>query len=62
VNVTEVPVQIEVDDAAILNEGVTVGLTVIVTAFEVAVGVDRQVAVEVITHVTIFPVANVVLV
>jgi len=45
-----------------LTEGVTVGLTIIVIAFDVAVGVDGQVTVEVITHVTIFPVANVVLV
>jgi hypothetical protein len=55
VNVTEVPVQIEVDDAAILIEGVTVGLTIMVTAFEVAVGVVGQAAVDVITQVTIFP-------
>ena len=61
-NVTEVPAQTVVAVAAILTVGVTVGLTIIVTEFDVAVGADKQVAVDVITHVTIFPFARVVLV
>jgi hypothetical protein len=62
VKVTEVPEQIVVADAAILNVGVTALLTAIVIEFDVAVGVDKQVAVEVITHVTISELFNVVLV
>jgi len=62
VKVTAVPGQIVVAEAEMLIAGVTVGFTVIVTEFEVAVGVLGQATVVVITHVTIFPVANVVLV
>jgi hypothetical protein len=49
VNVTEAPVQILLDDAAMLTAGVTEGFTVMVTLLEVAVGVEGQAAVEVIT-------------
>jgi hypothetical protein len=62
VKVTAVPAQIVVAEAAMVIAGVTVGFTVMVTAFEVAVGAVKQAAVEVITQVTIFPVAKVELV
>jgi hypothetical protein len=50
--VTDVPAQIEEADAAMLTNGVTAAFTVIVRVFEVAVGVNGQVAVEVITQET----------
>lgn len=43
---------------AIATEAVTVGFTVIVMAFEVAVGVDRHAELLVITHVTTSLLAN----
>ena len=45
-----------------LTDGVTVGFTVMVIEFEVAVLGDAQVAFEVMTHVTTDPVVRVVLV
>jgi hypothetical protein len=42
----------------ILTLGVTVGFTVIVTVFEVAVEVETQLKLDVITHDTVLPVAN----
>lgn len=50
--VTDVPLQIVVDDVLILTVGVTAAFTAIVIAFEVAVVVDAQSAFEVITQVT----------
>ena len=55
VKVTDVPAQIVVEDAAMLNEGVTLGFTVIVTEFEVAVVGETQAAFDVITHETTAP-------
>ena len=55
VNVTGDPAQIEEDDAAILTAGVTLGLTVMATELEVAVGVVAQPIVEVITQETTSP-------
>ena len=52
VKITFVPEQIDVALAAILTEGVTVGLTVIVIELDVAVGWVTQVSEEVITTVT----------
>ena len=51
VNVTLVPEQIVVAVAAILTDGVTVELTVIVIAFDVAVDCVKQVNEEVMTTV-----------
>lgn len=62
VNVTEVPLQMVVAPAAMLTEGTTTELTVIVMAFDVAVAGVAQVAVDVITQVITFPFASVVLV
>ena len=62
VNVTDIPEQIVVAEAAILTKGVTAELTIIVTALDVAVGIVAQGTVDVITHVTIFPLANTALV
>ena len=59
VNVTDAPTQIEVCDAAIDTEGVTVA-AVIEIGLLVAVGVVVQVAVLVITTVTISPLVRVV--
>jgi hypothetical protein len=59
VNVTFVPEQIVLPgSAAILTEGVTVGLTVTVMAFEVAVAGLAHASVDVITTVTISPFDN----
>ena len=59
-NVTFVPEQIVFPGlAAILTLAVTFGLTVIEIAFEVAGLPDTQLAFEVITHVILFPFANV---
>ena len=55
VNVTGDPAQIEEDDAAILTAAVTLGLTVMATELEVAVGVVAQPIVEVITQETTSP-------
>jgi hypothetical protein len=52
VNVTFVPAQTVVALAAIVTEGVTSGLTVIVIALDVAVGCVTQVNEVVITTVT----------
>jgi hypothetical protein len=63
VNVTLVPAQIvPAGTAAILTEGTAKGVTVMLVAAEVAVGVAGQAAFEVITTVTLFPLASVVLV
>ena len=62
VNVTDVPTQMVAADAAILSEGVTLGFTVIVTEFEVAVAGETQAAFDVITQVTMSELAKVVLV
>ena len=58
VNVTEVPAQIVVNEAATETDGVTTGFTVMVIALDVAVVGEAQEAVEVITHVIIFPLAK----
>jgi hypothetical protein len=55
VKVTIVPEQIVVADAPTITDGVTVELTVIVIALDVAVIGEAQAAVEVITQVTISP-------
>lgn len=60
VNVTDVPAQI-VDVPEIATEGVMVGLTVIVTVFEVAVAGLEHDKPEVITQFTVFPFAKVLL-
>ena len=58
-NVTLVPAQIVLPGfAAILTEGVTDGVTIIVTPFEVAVGGLAQATEDVIVTVIIFPFAN----
>lgn len=57
-NVTLVPEQIVVAEAATATDGVTLVFTVIVTGEDVAVVGDAQVAVEVITQVTIAPLLN----
>ena len=62
VKVTELLAHIVVVGVLMLTDGVTVGFTVIVIEFEVAVVGDAQVAFEVITQVTTEPVANVVVV
>jgi hypothetical protein len=59
VNVTDAPEQILPDEAAMLTAGVTEGFTVMVTLFEVAVGVEGQAAVVVITADTTSPLASV---
>ena len=56
VNVTLVPLHIvEPGLAAILTDGATDELTVIVTVLDVAVGVDAQAELDVITQLTVFP-------
>jgi hypothetical protein len=55
VKVTEVPAQTEAAEAAILTAGVTMGLTVMATELEVAVGLVAQPIVEVITQETTSP-------
>jgi hypothetical protein len=59
VKVTDVPVQIDVCDAAIDTDGVTFAFTVIVIPFDVTVAGDGQVALLVIRTVTTFPFASV---
>ena len=63
-NVTELFVHVGLAPlvSAMLTDGVTVGFTVIVIVFDVAVVGDAQVALEVRTHVTTDPVARVVVV
>lgn len=58
-NVTDVPLQIVVEDVLILTVGVTAAFTAIVIALEVAVVVDAQSAFELITQVTTSLFANV---
>ena len=55
VKVTEVPAHIGFAEADILTDAVTSGFTVMVTPFEVAGLPVTQLALEVITQVTIFP-------
>jgi len=59
VKVTEVPVHMEVADAAMLTAGAREEVTVMVTLFDVAVGVEGQGAVVVITQDTMSPLFNV---
>jgi len=59
INVTEVPAQILVAEAAIVTIGVTEVFTDIVTGFETAVGAEIQAADEVITQDTTEPLARV---
>ena len=61
VNVTLVPAQMVVADAATLTLGVSKGSTIIVTVFDVAGEPVAHVAVEVISTVTVFPLAKVLL-
>ena len=58
VNVTLVPEHIVVADAATATEGVTLVLTVMVTGVEVAVVGVAHVAVDVMTQVTMSPLAS----
>ena len=62
VNVTLVPEQMVVADAATATDGVTGVLTLIVMGVEVAVVGEAHVAVEVITQVMISPFARAALV
>ena len=63
-NVTELFVQLGLAPPviAILTDGVTEPLTVIVIEFDVAVAGDAHVALEVMTHVTTCPLVSVVVV
>ena len=60
VNVTAEPEQVGLPPAlsAIVTAGVTIAFTVMVIALDVAVDVLRQVALDVITQVTICPLVN----
>jgi hypothetical protein len=62
VKVTDVPEQIVVSDAVMINEGVTMGFIVIAIEFEVAVAGETQVAFDVITQVIMSVLTKVVLV
>ena len=62
VNVADADPQIVVLGVEIEMVGVTAELTVIVIALLVAVVVDKQLALLVITQVTMFPLASVVVV
>jgi hypothetical protein len=62
VNVADADPQIVVLGVEIEMVGVTAELTVIVIALLVAVVVDKQLALLVITQVTLFPLASVVVV
>lgn len=62
VNVADAEPQIVVLGVEIEMVGVTAELTVIVIALLVAVVVDKQLALLVITQVTMFPLASVVVV
>jgi len=55
VNVTFVPEQIEAELAAMVTDGATVGFTLIVIVFDVAVGCVTQLSEEVITTATWSP-------
>lgn len=57
VKLTLIPAQI-LEVPAILTDGVVAGLMVMVIAFEVAVLMVKQEALEVSTHVTTSPLAN----
>lgn len=58
VNMTLVPEQMDVAEAATETAGTTVVLTVMVTGADVAVMGEAQVAVDVITQVTTSPLAS----
>ena len=59
VNVTFVPAHIVFPGlAAIITDGVTTAVTIIVIAFDVTVAGEAQVAVDVITQVTASPFVN----
>jgi len=60
VNVTLVPEQIVVAEAAIVTDGVTVALTTIVVCVDVAVFEELQAAVDVITTSILSPLASVI--
>ena len=60
--VTDAPGQIEVVGVEIVTDGAEEEVTVIVRELEVAVVGDAHDAVEVITHVTIWPLVSVVVV
>jgi hypothetical protein len=62
VKVTEVPEQMVEAVGVTVTEGVTKGFTVMVTAFEVALVGDAQLADEVITQVTMSPCTKVLFV
>ncbi|KAF5032321.1 hypothetical protein DSECCO2_618480 [anaerobic digester metagenome] len=62
VNVTLVPEQMVVADAATATEGVTGALTLMVIGVDVAVVGEAQVAVDVITQVMTSPLARAALV
>lgn len=60
VNVTDVPLHmLPVEPEAMVTAGVTEPLTLMVTAFDVAVDDEAQAALDVITHETTSPLANV---
>ena len=59
VKVTEVPVQIVVDEAEIVTDGVTDALTVIVTVLLVAVAGEAQAALLAIVTLTCAPFVSV---
>ena len=52
VKVTDCPEQMEVEEAAMLTEGITAGVTVMVTVLEVAEAGEAQASEEVITTET----------
>ena len=58
VNVTAVPAQIEVEPVAIVTEGVSCPVTVIVMVFELAVVGLAQPELDVIAHDTTSPLAK----
>jgi hypothetical protein len=58
VKLTEVPAQMVVAVGVTTTAGVTVGLTVMVVAFDVAVVGEAHAALEVMMQVTIFPCAR----
>ena len=59
VNVTEVPEQMDEDEATMLTEGVTGAVTIMLTVFEVAVCGLAQARLDVMTTVTASPLASV---
>ena len=52
---TFVPLQMELEEAEILTAGVTTGLTIMLTWFEVTLGAVGQASDEVMIHSTISP-------